>query len=247
VTVRITARLLAVLVHSHGTVITMLGELVHRMSRWAATIAAITTLTPAASQAQITVYNSLTAWSTAVVLPGLDTFDDLDTGAGFYTSPLTRTAGAYSYDVSSPEGFYPSGTVADPSISNYFIEDALTFSSFSPNAYAVGGNFYLGNEFGGFVGTGQVQIILTTTAGSNTQTLTNATQTTFLGFTSTDVITSVTVKALRPANEPIFAVTNNFRVAAVPPTVVPEPGSYLLLATGMAGVLIVARRRRATH
>jgi hypothetical protein len=229
-----------------SVVITKQGELVNRIARLAVTITAAVAL-PAVAHAQITVFNSLTAWNTVVSMPGLDTFNDLEPGEGFYASPLTRTAGAYVYDVSSPEGFYPSGTVIDPSISNFFVEDALTFSNFSPTARAIGGNFYLGDEFGGFVGSGQVQITVTTAAGSNTQTLTNATQTTFLGFTSASApITSVTVKAVRPTNtEQIFAITNNFRVADMPSTTIPEPSTYLL-ATGFAGVLLMARRRRTS-
>ncbi|MCU0650373.1 MAG: PEP-CTERM sorting domain-containing protein [Gemmatimonadaceae bacterium] len=42
------------------------------------------------------------------------------------------------------------------------------------------------------------------------------------------------------------ADTDNSRFDAPPPQIVPEPSTYALLATGLAGLTAVARRRRAT-
>jgi hypothetical protein len=79
---------------------------------------------------------------------------------------------------------------------------------------------------------------------TSVQTLTNASTTSFLGFTSVGAINSVTVQALRPNNEQNFVAVNNFRLGAAPTVVIPEPSTYALLATGLVVCVAVQRRRR---
>jgi hypothetical protein len=95
---------------------------------------------------------------------------------------------------------------------------------------------------------GQIQITLTSGSFTSTQTLTNSTSTTFLGFTSVDAISSMTVAVVSPngVTGP-FATVNDLRLGAAPTSVIPEPSTYALLATGMAGLLIMTRRRRTTR
>jgi hypothetical protein len=80
------------------------------------------TASAAPLHAQITVHTTFASWLAAVTGAGLDTFDDLDPDDGFLDTPAPRTAGAFSYVASAPEGMFPSGTPADP----------FLVSSFSP-------------------------------------------------------------------------------------------------------------------
>jgi hypothetical protein len=212
--------------------------------RLAVAVSAVALIVPTAAQAQITVHTTLASWLAAVSAPGLDTYDDLEIAEGFYDTPLLRTAGAYSYSLSSPNGFVPVGTVPDTWISQFFFQDGLTFNGFSSGVRGIGGNFFPTLETGA-VTTGQLQVTLTSGAFTNTQTLTNTTPSSFLGFTSTVALTSLTVQVVNPvANVGPFSTVNNLRLGAAT-TVIPEPSTYALLATGLTVMGFVARRRRA--
>jgi hypothetical protein len=197
--------------------------------------------------AQITVHTTFASWLAAVSGDGLDTFDDLDPTDGFTDSPAARTAGAFSYTASSPSGLFPSGTAPDAWLSNFFVEDAITFDEFSPNAFGVAGQFFLTGEDGQLGVQGDLTLTVTSGAFSTTETIVNAFGPLFLGFTSVDAITSLEVQAVgaSPQNG-IFATVNNFRVGAAPiSTTVPEPASMALLVAGVGGLVGVARRRGA--
>ena len=227
------------------------GSYVHRLSRLAAILAATALLTPTAAQAQITVFNSVAGWLSAVSTPGLDTFNDLDIAEGFYETPLFRNAGVHGYRASAVEGFVPAGVdvgpppLSDTWLSNFFVQDVMVFDNFSPSVRGVGAEFFLTNASGLFVPTGQISITVVSGAFTDTQTLTNATTTSFRGFTTVGAINSVTVAAVRPNSEQIFATVNNFRLGAAPTSVIPEPSTYLLMATGVVVLGALSRRRRA--
>jgi hypothetical protein len=223
----------------------------HALSRClAAVLAASALVAPSAVKAQITVFNSLSSWQGAVVAPGLDTFNDLDIGEGFYETPLARSAGAYSYRASAVEGFVPAGVnvgpppLSDTWLSNFFIDDAMVFDNFSPTVRGIGAEFFLSNDAGLFQSAGQVRITVVSGAFTSVQTLTNPTTTTFTGFTSVGAINSVTVQAIGPQATRGFATVNNFRLGAAPTVVIPEPSTYALLATGLVTLAALSRRRR---
>lgn len=197
--------------------------------------------------AQITLHTTFASWLAAVSGDGLDTFDDLDPDDGFVDSPAARTAGAFSYTASATNGLFPSGSTSDAWLANFFVEDAITFDAFSPNAFGVAGEFFLTNESGQLGVQGDMTVTVTSGAFSTTQTLVNVSGPLFLAFTGVDAITSLEVQAVDGSvQNPIFATVNNFRVGAAPITTsVPEPTTVALLVAGLSGLAAAARRRRA--
>jgi hypothetical protein len=209
------------------------------------TLLAAVTASPA--HAQITVHTTLASWLASVTGAGLDTFNDLDIAPeeGLYESPLARTAGGFTYEASSEEGLYPSGSADDVWLSNFFIEDAVTLSAFSPSAFGVAGDFFLTDEFGQLGAQGALTISVESEGFSWTETLLDASSMQFIGFTSANAITSLRVAAIGASQENgIFATVNDVRVGGAPVVSVPEPGSLALLLTGAGGVMLVARRQR---
>src|SRR5918993_1339763 len=84
----------------------------------------------AGSPAAVTVFDSESAFLASVTAPGVDTF------AGFSTtvltpSPITRSAGPYTYRASSLTGFFGAGTPANPALSTNTDTDVITFSNLS--------------------------------------------------------------------------------------------------------------------
>jgi hypothetical protein len=203
---------------------------------------AANTAAPASARAQFTVYTSLDAWLAAVSAPGLDTFDDL--GAGSFPSPTTRTAGSYSYRAGTSGGdFFMIGTQSDRWLSTDNSAD-LVFDDFSPTVRGVGG-FFFPTNYDGDVIDGSLVLTAVGAGGTTTVTLTNTGATSFWGVVSSGAITSLTVAPVI-AGDGVWSTVNDLRLGAAvaPVNVVPEPSTYALFATGVAGVGLIARRRR---
>lgn len=197
--------------------------------------------TAAAAQADVAMYTDRAAFLAALTLPGTDTFNDLtitETG-----SPLSRSAGAYSYRASAGpvSDFFPAGSAADVWLATTVASDAITFSNFSAGLRAFGGNFF-GSDVNGAFSPGRT-MILTATDGTSARTvnLYNTTVNTFLGFISSNPLSSVT---LRPDGVPgnVYWVTANDVTMGVV-NAVPEPETYGMLLAGLALVGYAARRR----
>jgi hypothetical protein len=198
---------------------------------------AVLLCTAAAAQADVLVFTDRTAFLAAVRVPGTDTFNDL--AMVQIPSPLARTAGAYSYRASALiNDFYPAGSGADIWLATNAAADTITFSNFSSGLRAFGGNFFGSDAFGAF-SPGRT-MVLTATDGTTTRTvnLYDTTTSTFLGFVSSNPLTSV---MLRPQGLPgvvYWATANDVILAAVP-----EPQTYGMLLGGLALIGFAARRR----
>mgnify|MGYP002777080246 CR=1 FL=1 len=221
----------------------MLGTLRRRALVAAAAVAFVPTL----AIAQTTTFTSLAAWTAALAggAQGLDTFNDLPGSAR--PSPLNRTAGGFSYRASVtnpvPGGstdFFPAGTAADRWLSTDAALASIVFSNFSPGTQALGGAFFGSNILGNFQ-AGNIAISWVTSLGSGSVTLNNPAVASFWGIVTTGTLTSVTVSAVQPTGSNLWPTVNDLRLG----TVVPEPSTYALMATGLAGLAAVRRRRKA--
>jgi len=218
-----------------------------------ATVAIVAALfAPTVSQAQVTTFNTLAAWTAAVSNVGVDTYNDLALAP--VTGPLNRTAGAYSYTASTvnPPGpplsldFFPAGTPGDVWLSTDNALVTIRYSGFGSTVRGLGGFFFGSNSAGAFI-PGVTLNLAATTTGGGTQNFSvlGSSTTSFFGLVAASNWTSLTVTAVQPATAVAWSTVNDFRVAQAPVnTVVPEPSTYAMMATGLVGLVGIARRRR---
>lgn len=189
-----------------------------------------------AAQASIVLYTDQAAFLAAVTAPGVDTFDDL--GPQFYDSPLARMAGPYAYTASAPNGLFGAGNPGDAWLSSNLQPDTITFSNFSANISAFGGNFFASDAAGQFT---PGNVVLTAVDGvSLTYQVNNATTDSFVGFVSTTPLLSV---LLSTDGGQYWSTANNVTLAS-PVAAVPEPGAFGMVLGGLGIVGLMTRRRR---
>jgi PEP-CTERM motif len=201
---------------------------------------------PTVASAQFTVYTSLASYLAAISAPGTDTYNDISL-TGSTLGPLNRTAGAYTYRATSGgDGlFFGAGSNADRWLSTNEATSAITFSNFSSTVRGVGGFFFGSDIAGAFVPTGSMTISATNAGGTTTWTLLNPTTTSFFGLVSTSAFTTFSVTAVQPTVGFLWSTVNNLTLGAAPMNnVVPEPATYVLMATGLLFLGGIARRRK---
>ncbi len=204
-----------------------------------------------ASQAAITVYNSLATFTAAVGTTGTDTYTGFSI-VGSTPSPIIRSAGPFSYTAdTTPAGtFFGAGTTANPWLSTNTATDTITFNTFSGGVVGVGGNFF-GSTVAGTFTSGNISVIATDASGSSSQTILAATTGSFLGFVSNGPMTSLTVCVLQTTSGVCGSAVSGFiwptvdnLVLASAAAPVPEPQTYAMLLAGLGFVGFMARRRR---
>ncbi len=182
-----------------------------------------------AAQATTTVYTTAASFQ-ALVAPGAytETFTRpaVDSGALF-----TYSGGGFSYDVTADPGVvYRSGSI----IGNNTPNETLTLTFTTGNVTALGGNFFITDIGDAFQSVG---VTLTLNDGT-VQSYTPTDVSTFRGFISTVPILSLTMSA--PQGGQFYNSLDNLTVGSA----VPEPSTYLMLALGLGGMLLMRRARR---
>ncbi len=197
---------------------------------------------PETARAQFVVYTDLASFLAATSGAGVDSFDDLfpgDTPNG----PLLRNAGTFAYSASvNTSSFFGAGSAGDTWLSANVSTDIITFSGFDATVRGVGGFFFGTDANGAPMASTDLFVTAMNAGGSYSQTLVSPTVGSFFGVVSTGGISSLTVEVQTPTAGFAWPTVNSLTVAGAP-TVVPEPSSFVLLAAGAAGVLVIARRR----
>ena len=194
----------------------------------------------AAAQASITVFTSESSFLAATTGAGTDSFDDLAVQS--YAGPLSRTAGAHSYEVSAGPAsnlLYGAGTGTDGWLSTNIATDSITFSNFGAGVYAAGAYFFNTDIAGEFLRRGNVTVTATDSSGSVSQIKYFPTTSNYFGFVSDTTLVSLTVTSAALSIN-VWPTVDDFSLAAA----VPEPTSYAMLLAGMGVLGFVARRRR---
>jgi hypothetical protein len=175
-----------------------------------------------------------------------ETFNSLP--ISFLSSPRNFSQGGFSYDATAADNFFPAGTAADVWLVTNRAQDSIVFNFTGGNVTAVGG-FFFGSDVNGNFASGNIRVTLD---DGTTETITNATTTSFLGFTGSVPITSLTVAAIQPPTTPpfLFPTVNDFTVGqqvVTTPTGIPEPSSTAGLVAMPLGIALwsLFRRRAA--
>jgi hypothetical protein len=181
------------------------------------------------AQASTTIYTTSASFL-AQTLPGglfLDfTQPSVDSGESF-----TYSGGGFSVTFTADSTVYRSGTILGNNLPNESL--TLTFSGTLPTA--VGGNFFITN----ISDVLQVAPVTLTLADGTTTTYTPSNlSSSYRGFVSTVPIVSLVMAA--PQGGQFYNSLDNLTVASA----VPEPGTYLLMALGLAAVAARAHAQR---
>jgi hypothetical protein len=208
-----------------------------------------------------------TAFLSGLVTPGTENFDGFAVGTGpniginFAGAGITAnlvgsagssvqevvgngTNGVGRYSISSPRYYETSAGAGGPS-SNFRINFSAATAAFG---------FY-GVDVGDF--SAQLSLRVTLVGGVVEDwvlpyTATNGTNSArdgsilYAGFVDTRQFTSIEFRANNPGVDDDFFAFDDFTVASLRQVnIVPEPSTYALMATGLIGLVGIARRRRA--
>jgi len=194
----------------------------------------------AALPAATSVYTDYSAFVTGLSSVQTESFNSkpLET---FLLSPIAFTNGPFTYSATALNDFFTVGSVADVWLSSNVAFDSIVFNFPSGTVYGVGGSFFPTNFNGAFV-AGDVVL---QTNDLTTYTLSASAVSSFVGFVSTDPITSLSVTSVQPGGSVTWPTINDLVVAKQKSTAVPETGSSLLgFMLVVAGMGVAARRIR---
>jgi hypothetical protein len=183
-----------------------------------------------------TIYTSQAAFL-AHTQPGyyLETFDSLPRFTTL-NSPLSFFTNGFSYTASANnDGFFNVGPMGDVWLSTFDHSTNIVFDFTSSNVTAVGGNFFL-TDIPGNVVSGTITVELD---NGTTFSVSDPSANSFVGFTTSSPIHSLTFTPPAFGASEIFATANNFITGAS----VPESGSTLpLIGIGLASIGLLRRK-----
>jgi VPDSG-CTERM motif len=167
----------------------------------------------------------------------LETFDSLPQFTPL-NSPLSFSKNGFSYTASAPSAdnqFFNAGTTGDVWLSTFDHSTNIVFDFTSNNVTAVGGNFFL-TDIPGNVVAGTITVTLD---NGTTFSVSDPSATSFVGFTTSSPIHSLTfIPPPSGANE-VFGTVNNFITGRS----VPDSGSTLpLIGIALASIGLLRRK-----
>lgn len=207
------------------------------------------TLAASSAGAAITIYTSQANFLAALSAYGTDTYNDL--AGSELSASLNRSAGAFIYKVQdvSPDpdpALYVAGTAADRYLSSVTTADIIQYSNFSSGVSAIGGNFFTSGANGKYkASTLTVRLGAIDADDAKAYSLTNSTTSSFVGFISTNAITSFGVQVMASQSTALYPTVNNLILGSTPvAAAVPEPATWALMLTGFGLAGGALRRRR---
>jgi hypothetical protein len=178
----------------------------------------------------------------------LEDFDS--TATGFDAGPISYSDGTFSYDVSATNGLVPfanPGDAGDIWMGPNTATNPLIFTMTGGNVTAVGGYFFPTDLSGG---PSTTNVIATLDNGDEFSVLTNS-STNFIGFTTLSSIVSLSLSVDNSGagvTQPFrWPTANDLIVGNASVGVIPEPGSIVLGASGLAFVGLGLARRRISR
>jgi hypothetical protein len=178
----------------------------------------------------------------------LESFDGLSPNS--LSASLAFSDGTFSYDASATNGLFPFANPGDPGdiwLGPNTATNPVVFTMTGGNVTAVGGYFFP-TDLSGDPSTTNVTATLDN--GDVFSVLTSS-PTNFIGFTTQASIVSLSLSVDNSgagATQPFrWATANDLIVGTASVGVIPEPGSIVLGASGLAFVGLAAARRRISR
>ena len=202
-------------------------------------------LLASSANAAITVYESSASFNAAITGAVTDTFNDLS--ETLISSPLARTAGGYSYQVTAANGLFPGSVAGNRFMSTNTATDTLSFVNFSNGPSAIGGRFFSSNIAGQFTPSAQISVTATDSFGSVLEVILNPTTASFRGFTTNGTIVSLAVSGFNPDPAgPFFWPSVDDLTLGVADSAIPEPATWAMMLGGFGLAGSALRRRRVS-
>jgi hypothetical protein len=187
------------------------------------------------ANAAITVYTSQSAFLAALSGTHVDTFNDLV--VDLYPDTLIRSAGPYTYQVSSESGLF-GGMGTSAFLTNNFSVDPIVFSGFTGGVSAIGGFFFGSDEFGQPLSGDLIVLTIADTFGSTQHVISSSNTGTFRGFITNGTLASLDVDSDGSVFPSVENLTLGMRSA------VPEPTTWAFIIFGFGAVGYSMRRKQ---